>query len=626
MYRKQTIRSAFFIAAAMTVASFSPQSLEAQAFSAQITGSPTWQKGTSIVTWNYSGTPPTQVTQYGVKVVAVSMAGANTTYVLSQAVSFSARQATIAINFTYTQNTALQIVLEDTSGNKITAPYSVTFKAPVISAAPPPVSAPVAGNPALATAACSYVFGQGCTGSYAQFGSYLVAPGNVQAFPTQAAMQAYLINYVGTTSGSKADIINRAAGSQACTNAVNALSGAFTASPNNPQGNGLWNSYTQLISMAPGVVKVKCTVTATPVPTITPAQLTTALTAAFSKLALQAPTATQTSAMAKVTDPNAMEPAVRTYIATDPTLRGQIAVNVYRLVLGTALTPPAATQSQLLSAYGSKWTAADDLYAFLNANKATYLPALAAVPSSLSVKSFLLVSGLGSKCLAVQNGSTAPGTQLVIWACNASAPEQQFTFMGDSSIRPFGNRYGTGLCLDILDAARDGKTMVSGDHPQIFACNGQQNQKFSFANGVIQTSNGWLFDLPGEDVGSWFAGALNVQLYVRNGGDNQRFVAGVALPAGKSVSPIAPNVLMKILPTSLALTSLNGSATIVAQGGGNIVAQGGGNIVAQGGGNIVAQGGGNIVAQGGGNITSAGNDGMVIVPIAAGIVAQGGGN
>jgi hypothetical protein len=288
-----------------------------------------------------------------VKVVAVSMAGANTTYGLSNAVSFSARQANIATNFTYTQNTALQIVLEDTNGTKITAPYSVTFKAPVISAATPPVPAPVAGNPALATAACSYVFGQGCTGSYAQFGPYLIAPGNAQAFQTQAAMQAYLINYVGTTPGSKADIISRAAGSQACTNAVTALTSAFTANPNNPQANGLWNSYTQLASMASGVVKARCTVTATPVPTAPPAQLTAALTAAFSKLALQAPTAAQTSAMAKITDPNAMVPAVRSYIATDPTLRGQIVGNVYRLVLGTALAPPAATQSQLLSAYGT---------------------------------------------------------------------------------------------------------------------------------------------------------------------------------------------------------------------------------------------------------------------------------
>ncbi len=609
-------RSALFLASMIIGAALSPQGLKAQAFSAQINGSPTWQKGTSAVTWSYAGTPPALVSQYGVKVVAVSLAGAQTTYVLTpQFVALSARQATIATNFTYTQNTALQIVLEDVNGNKLTAPYSVTFKAPTMTTAP--VSAPaVAGNPAVATAACTYVFGQGCSGGYVQFGSYLIAPGNAQMFPTQAAMQSYLINFVGTSPGAKSDIVSRAAGSQACTQAVGALTGAFTANPNNPQGNGLWNSYAQLATMAASVVKSRCTVTAAPVATASAAQLATALNAAFAKLALQAATPAQTSALSTVTNPNAMEPAVRGYIGTDATLRGQIVVNVYDKVFATALAPAANTQSQLLSAYGSRWTAADDLYTFLNANKAAYTVA----PASLSVKSFSMISGMGSRCLAVQNGSTAQGALLVLWACNASAAEQQFSFMGDGSIRPFGNRYGTGLCLDILDPARDGKTMVSGDHPQIFPCNGQQNQKFNFSNGTIQTPNGWCFDLWGGNAVSFLSGAINVQLYhCTPGANNQRFVAGVVLPAGQSSSPIPPNVQTNIAALSgTALTSVNGSATIVAQGGGNIVAQGGGNIV--------AQGGGNIVAQGGGNITSAGNDGMVIVPLASGIVAQGGGN
>ena len=614
MQLKQQIRSALFLATMITAAGLSPQGLKAQAFSAQITGSPTWQKGTSTVTWSYAGTPSALLAQYGVKIVAVSLAGAPTTYILTpQTVALSARQATIATNFTYTQNTALQIVLEDVNGSKLTAPFSVTFKAPTVAAAP--VAAPlVAGNSALATAACNYVFGQGCTGSYLQFGAYLIAPGNTQMFPTQAAMQSYLINFVGTSPGAKADIVSRAAGSSACTAAVNALSGAFTASPNNPQGNGLWNSYTQLASMAASVVRSRCTVAVVAV--ASPAQLATALNAAFAKLALQAATAAQASAMSRVTDPNAMEGAVRSYISTDAMLRGQIVVNVYRQVFATALAPAANTQSQLLSTYGSKWTAADDLYAFLNANKAAYN----AAPASLSVKSFSMISGMGSRCLAVQNASTAAGAQLVLWACNGSAAEQQFTFMGDGSIRPFGNRYGTGLCLDILDPAKDGRTMVSGDHPQIFPCNGQLNQKFNFSNGTIQTSNGWCFDLWGGNAVSFLSGAINVQLYhCTPGANNQRFVAGVVLPAGQSVSMVPPNVQTNILALgSSALTSLNGTVTIVAQGGGNIVAQGGGNIVAQGGGNIVAQGGGNIL--------SAGNDGMVIVPIASGIVAQGGGN
>ena len=612
METTQRFRSGFLLATMiMAAAGLSPAGLTAQTFSAQITGSPTWQKGTSTVTWNYAGVPAALVSQYGVKVVAVSMGGAPTTYVLTpQAFSLSAKQATIATNFTYTQNTTLQIVLEDANGSKLTAPYSVTFKVAAV-----PVAAPaVAGNPATATAACNYVFGQGCTGSYLQFGSYLIAPSNAQMFPTQAAMQSYLMNFVGTSPGAKADIVNRTAGSQACTAAVSALNSAFTANPNNPQGNGLWNSYTQLAYMAPSVVKGRCAIAA--VATASPAQLAAALNAAFAKLALQAATAAQSAALSKVTDPNAMEGSVRNYISADATLKGQIVVNVYRKVFASVLAPSTATQNQILGRYGSNWTAADDLYAYLNANKSAYT----AAPPSVSVKSFSMISGMGSRCLAVQNGSTVAGAQLVLWACNGSAPEQQFTFMGDGSIRPFGNRYGTGFCLDILDAARDGRTMVAGDHPQIFPCNGQQNQKFNFSNGTIQTPNGWCFDLWGGNAVSFLSGAINVQLYhCTPGANNQRFVAGVVLPAGQSVSIVPPNVQTNIFAlSSAALTSVDGSASIVAQGGGNIVAQGGGNIV--------AQGGGNIVAQGGGNIQSAGNDGLVIVPIAAGIVAQGGGN
>jgi hypothetical protein len=233
---------------------------------------------------------------------------------------------------------------------------------------------------------------------------------------------------------------------------------------------------------------------------------------------------------------------------------------------------------------------------------------------------------MGSRCLAVQNGSTAPGTQLVLWGCDASKPEQRFTFMPDGSIRPFGNQYGN-LCLDILDNARDGKTMVSGDHPQVWSCDGQQNQKFNFSNGTIQTPNGWCFDLWGGNALSFFSGAVNVQLYhCTAGADNQRFVAGIALPAGKSVSPIAPDTQVKILPKSAASIVGYNSSGVVSISEASIVAQGGGNIVAQGGGNIVAQGGGNIVAGGGGNVQSGGNDGMVIIPLAPGIVAQGGGN
>ena len=107
-----------------------------------------------------------------------------------------------------------------------------------------------------------------------------------------------------------------------------------------------------------------------------PAQLAAALNAAFSKLALQVPTAAQTFALSKVTDPNAMVGAVRSYIGTDKTLQSQIVVNTYKQIYSNA-SPTAGVESQLMAAYAGRWTAADDLATFLNANKTAYAPPVA---------------------------------------------------------------------------------------------------------------------------------------------------------------------------------------------------------------------------------------------------------
>jgi hypothetical protein len=249
------------------------------------------------------------------------------------------------------------------------------------------------------------------------------------------------------------------------------------------------------------------------------------------------------------------------------------------------------------------------------AYSATVTAPAAAPPAQITIKSFHLVSGLGSRCLAVQGAQPVQGAKLIIWAC-ANSAEQEWAFPSDGTIRPFGNAYGN-LCLDIQDPKGDGKTMVAGDHPQVWACNSQPNQKLNFSGGVIQTSNGWLFDLPGGDIGSWFSGAINVDLHVRNNGDNQRFVAGLLLPVGSSVSMMPSGIAGQIVARGPAsVLSSNGSALIVIPSG--IVASGAGNIVASGAGNIVASGAGNIVASGAGN--------MVVVPYANGIVASGAGN
>ena len=381
MFTKQSIRTACWLAGALGVLVYPAPQLQAQTIIAQITGAATWNKGSAYtVTWNITGTPAAIVTQYGVKVFAVSMAGSTTNYGLTpQASTFSAKQATITANLTYTANTTLQIVLEDTNGNKLTQPYTVTFKAPATTPAPALPPAAVPGNPAYATAACNYVLGMACTGSYAQLAPYLVQAGSgAPLFPTQAAMQAYVVNFVGTNPGAKTDIITRAAGSPApCTGALTALTNAFTGNPNNPASNGLWNSYAQLVTMAAATVKSQCTVAPPPTPTWTAQQHSQALAAAVALLigatnpSGQAVTlsASDTAIFANTT-PAGIQGLMMSVIKNEPALRAQIADNMYFAAYHTPDT--AAMQSAILAQYGITWSAANDLFPYLQANAAKY--------------------------------------------------------------------------------------------------------------------------------------------------------------------------------------------------------------------------------------------------------------
>jgi hypothetical protein len=248
-------------------------------------------------------------------------------------------------------------------------------------------------------------------------------------------------------------------------------------------------------------------------------------------------------------------------------------------------------------------------------------PPSAPLPT-VTVRSFSLISAMGSRCLAVREGKTQPGTHLIVWPCLGTA-EQNFSFMDDGTIRLFG---GGNYCLDLAEGLK------SGAHPEVNTCNGGQTQKWRYTNGNLVAANGLCLDFWGGSLMNGPSGFIDAQISGCNNGANQRFVAGITLPYGKSVNTIPPDRQASITPHGIpSIISHNGSAVIaisagiVASGGGNIVASGGGNIVASGGGNIVASGGGNIVASGGGNIVASGG-GNVIVPFASGIVASGGGN
>ena len=219
----------------------------------------------------------------------------------------------------------------------------------------------------------------------------------------------------------------------------------------------------------------------------------------------------------------------------------------------------------------------------------------------VSVRSFHLISSMGSKCLGIEGGNRNPGARAILWNC-LEQPDQLFVFTDNHEIRTFD---GSNLCLE-----SKGGGMRQMDQIDSWPCNGGANQKWRFSNGQLMSMNQMCVDLRGGDSRFYF-GNQDAILYPCNGQNNQHFVAGVTVPRGSAYNSMNPGVKTPIAPhlsDPNIFISHNGSA-IVASGGGNIVASGGGNIVASGGGNIVASGGGNIVASGGGN---------VIVPVASG--------
>jgi alpha-galactosidase len=90
-----------------------------------------------------------------------------------------------------------------------------------------------------------------------------------------------------------------------------------------------------------------------------------------------------------------------------------------------------------------------------------------------------LVSASSGRCLDVPNGSTANGTQPVIWDCN-SGTNQRWTFTGQSI-------QALGKCLDApLNA-------TAGAKVQLWDCNGGTNQQWTLnANGTIRGTQAGL--------------------------------------------------------------------------------------------------------------------------------------
>ena len=74
---------------------------------------------------------------------------------------------------------------------------------------------------------------------------------------------------------------------------------------------------------------------------------------------------------------------------------------------------------------------------------------------------------LGDKCLDAYNQGTVAGTRVITWSCNGQ-PNQRWTVAADGSVR------NAGLCLDV---ERSGT--ANGSRLVLWTCNGQPNQRWS---------------------------------------------------------------------------------------------------------------------------------------------------
>jgi lysophospholipase L1-like esterase len=131
---------------------------------------------------------------------------------------------------------------------------------------------------------------------------------------------------------------------------------------------------------------------------------------------------------------------------------------------------------------------------------ATWYAALRSVAGSIgdpgSSSGAALVGTGSGRCLDVPNGSTANGTQPIIWDCSGGA-NQRWTYDGQT-LRALGR------CLDSPTGA------TAGAKAQLWACSGAANQRWTFTSGgtIRNSQSGLCLDVSGNATANGTAVAL----------------------------------------------------------------------------------------------------------------------
>ena len=134
-------------------------------------------------------------------------------------------------------------------------------------------------------------------------------------------------------------------------------------------------------------------------------------------------------------------------------------------------------------------------------------------PGSGGTSAQELVGNQSGKCLDVPNVSTANGTQLEIWTCNAGS-NQEYTLTAGGEITVYGDK-----CLEAYEQGKTAGTIVD-----IYTCNGGANQLWQVHpdGSITNDESGLCLDVHGQGT----ANGTDVDIYTCNGGTNQQWTLG----------------------------------------------------------------------------------------------------
>ena len=121
----------------------------------------------------------------------------------------------------------------------------------------------------------------------------------------------------------------------------------------------------------------------------------------------------------------------------------------------------------------------------------------------------IVAGGDSAECVDDNTGSSAPGTKVQLWDCDANPSSQDWTINANGTITINGE------CMDITDASTANNALV-----ELWTCNGGANQQWEAENGtLVNPVSGKCLDDPGANT----AEGTQLDIYTCGDGTNQQW-------------------------------------------------------------------------------------------------------